>query len=121
MNNYAPPKSNLESKPYAKRKSIKRRLSLIYLITKTLALIGFISFFHVFPHPFLAFFIFAIPFYLAAITHTIFIHPIICLLWLIRKKLGRQSSITVLIHLLWSLIIATTFTVLVHNGYFLTV
>jgi hypothetical protein len=121
MNNYEPPKSDLERKSYTGSEGMKRRLSLIYLITKTLALIGFISFFHGFPHPFLALFIFAMPFYLATLTHTIFIHPLTCLLLLIRKKLNRQSNTTVLIHLLWSLILAITFTILVYNGYVITV
>lgn len=98
----------------------KRKLSFIYLVLGTLAMIGFISFFFNEPQILQVLFIVAIPFYLATLTLTIFIHPVLCLVRLIKKHQRKESIKVVLYHLIWSVIIAGVFTSMILNGYTIT-
>ena len=103
-----------------KFKSIKYPLSCIYLITGTLAVIGHISFFNQWPKPFVYLFIFSIPFYIAALTFTIFIHPVICVFFLIKNKKHDLKTKHIIIHMIWSFIIAISYMTLLSNGYIIT-
>ena len=100
---------------------MKSKLSLTYLILGTLALIGFIAFFNRWAEPLLSLFILAIPFYIMTLTFTIFIHPIICTVYLVRRSKKSQNTTFIKVHLIWSLLIAGAFWGMILNGYIITV
>ena len=95
-------------------------MSLIYLICGSLAAIGFVAFFNRWPAPFIAFFCLAIPFYLAALTYTLLIHPAICLAFMIHHAMHNKPYKVPLLHLIWSALIAGIFYTLIFNGYIIT-
>lgn len=97
----------------------KRKLSLIYLIWGTLAAIGFIAFFELRSSGLQLLVALALPFYLAALTFTILIHPLLCSIELIKRKKGEKKNIVV-IHLIWSLVISSIFIGMITNGYIIT-
>ena len=99
----------------------KHKISLVYLIWGTLAVIGFIAFFERWPEPFISLFILSIPFYLATLTLVIFVHPVLCLVTIIKKiKIGDKPNL-VIFHLCWSIAITTAFVGMIMNGYSITV
>ena len=97
----------------------KKTYSLLYLSLGTLAILGYIGMFEKslsIPTPLL---IVGVIFYLLFMTFTIFIHPLLCILRLIKKK-GKRK--TLWIHLLWSVTIILSFCFLICNkGYIITV
>ena len=99
----------------------KSKLSYIYLIWGTLAVIGFIAFFERWPQPLLSLFILAIPFYLATLTFTILIHPVLCIAYFVKKVRAKNDAKPILMHLVWSLTISIIFIGMVINGYIITV
>ena len=99
---------------------MKTKLSLAYLILGTLALIGFIAFFNRWDEPLLSLFVLSIPFYIMTLTFTIFIHPIICIIYLIKYSKKSQNTTLIKVHLIWSLLIAGGFGGMILNGYILT-
>jgi hypothetical protein len=100
---------------------MKSKLSLIYLIAGSLGVVGFLAFFNGWGKPLVFLYLLSIPFYLATLTYTIFIHPLICLFHLIIHIKRKQNKAKILIHLFWSLIIAIAFMIMIMNGYIITV
>ncbi len=98
----------------------KRNLSLVYLVWGTLAIIGFLAFFQRWPQPFISLFALAIPFYFASLTLLIWVHPIVCAVYVIKKYRKNLSHTTEAIHLIWSAIIASAFMGMIMNGYIIT-
>ena len=99
---------------------MKSKLSLIYLIFGTLAVIGYIAVFNRWAEPLRMLFIISIPFYLATLTFTIFIHPIISIVYIVKRIKKSQSIRPLIFHLVWSLLIAGTFWGMILNGYIIT-
>jgi len=112
--------ANKYQEDHTKTKRIKYILSFSYLIIGTLGVIGHISLFEEWPTPFRYLFLFSIPFYLAALSFTILIHPTICLIKLIKHKKKNQNFTHILKHLIWSLLIVVSYMIMLSNGYILT-
>ena len=96
------------------------RLSFAYLVLGTLAILGFIAFFKGWPQPFISLFVLAIPFYLATLTLSILVHPIICTVVLLKKRKSNLNYKNVLMHLVWSIGIAAAFFTMILNGHVVT-
>jgi len=99
---------------------MKSKLSLIYLILGTLAVIGYIAVFNRWAEPLRSLFMLSIPFYIATLTFTIFIHPIICIVYIVKRIKKLQNTRLIIFHLIWSLLIAGAFGGMILNGYIIT-
>ncbi len=98
-----------------------KRISLIYLVVQSLAFIGYVVFFTRKQEPLAFLFVLAIPFYLAAVTYTIFIHPVACLAFLIKRIKRKEKKADVILHLTWSTTLACAWWLMILNGYYLSV
>ena len=96
------------------------KLSLIYLILGSLAVIGYIAVFNEWAEPLRMLFIISIPFYLATLTFTIFIHPIICMVYIVKRVKKSKTTRLIVFHLIWSILIAGAFWAMILNGYIVT-
>ena len=103
-----------------KRTPLGKYLSWVHLIWGSLALIGFAAFFNDAPVYLKLFFCLAIPFYIATITLLTFVHPLICFVLLIKARKKQKGETGIALHLIWSLLIAGAFWLMILNGYVIT-
>lgn len=66
-------------------------------------------------------FILAISFYIASLTFVIWLHPLLCLLMLIKRRKHQAPYQRLVSHLVWSPALAVSFLALIVNGYVITV
>jgi len=99
----------------------KRNLSYIYLVIASLGLLGYLGYISN-SHNSLAaiLMLFFIPLYLATISLLIFVHPIICIIYIAKYYKNKKSINLVATHFLWSLVIGIISLSMLLNGYVLT-
>ena len=117
---YTAPNSSESVKLVKSRYSGQFWASVVYLAIGSLAIIGFLDFFLQWNTILRVLFLLAIPFYILTITFTIWIHPIICVIYLItNSNCGLVSK--KLVVTISSFILASIFTYLVFGlGFIIT-
>jgi hypothetical protein len=101
---------------------VKKIISLVYLVLGTLSIVGHLSFFHQWPGPVRYLFALSIFYYLASLTFTTLIHPIVGIIILVSRHRKQARKTDVAVHLVWSLAIALTWWLMVFvKGYIISV